>query len=82
MLLPRGRTCRRTALQGSRCDDYQREEHANDGPPMRRSMRRSMRRRELLLVLTAAMIGARAAHTQQKAMLVIGFLSLASISSG
>src|SRR5215469_7075027 len=37
-----------------------------------------MRRRELLLVLTAGMIGARAVRAQQKAMPLIGYLSVGS----
>jgi putative ABC transport system substrate-binding protein len=37
-----------------------------------------MRRRDLLLLLVTGMMGARAARAQQKAMPVIGFLSLAS----
>jgi putative tryptophan/tyrosine transport system substrate-binding protein len=40
-----------------------------------------MRRRELLLALTAGMIGARAGRTQQKAMPVIGYLSSTSPGS-
>jgi hypothetical protein len=37
-----------------------------------------MRRRDLPLMLTAVMIGARALRAQQKAMPVIGFLGVAS----
>ena len=37
-----------------------------------------MRRRELLLVLASGMMGARAVRAQQKAMPVIGYLSLVS----
>ena len=71
MLLSSGRRPRRAAL-GRAVHVDQSEESA--GPSGHRRGAR-MRRRDLLLMLTTGMIGARTVRAQQKAMPVIGYLS-------